>query len=562
MLLLTAAHAFATGVALDAGLDADTFALSPGPLDGQGTLQLMDPQLGWPGGWYAGLGLVYSHNPVAYHFADGTREVLVSDQFSTRLAGGVDVRSVARIHVEAPLYPLNTVHASSEFALGELRVVGVLPLVRYEGDGVGVAVAPFVLAPTATAGAWVGSGGLRGGATGMLGGQAGGFGWVLNLGSTLGAEAESTNTTLGSELDAGGGFSVQVAEPFLLGLEATSRVNLAGTVAYNTIPTEAHLYGTWDRGQGFTLTVGGGTGLVPGVGAPDWRALAVTGWHVPGKEPIKDVDFDGILDDVDRCIDRPEDKDQFEDDDGCPDPDNDRDGVADTQDECPNDAEDKDRFEDDDGCPDPDNDSDGLLDEEDACPNAWGGEALRGCPDKDLDGITDLQDACPDEKGSVEAEGCPDRDNDRVPDRADACPDEPADPDIDPKRSDGCPSKVVVTQNQIKILDRIFFDTGKATIKPISDPLLGEIAKVLNAYPDIRHVEVGGHTDDVGADAKNLVLSQDRAQAVVTWLVTRGGVDASRLTARGYGEAKPIDSNSTEIGRAKNRRVEFSIVEQ
>ena len=82
-----------------------------------------------------------------------------------------------------------------------------------------------------------------------------------------------------------------------------------------------------------------------------------------------DSDGDGILDQVDKCPDEPEDKDGFEDEDGCPDPDNDKDGIPDTADKCPNEPEDKDGFEDEDGCPDPDNDTDGLPDKTDKCPN-------------------------------------------------------------------------------------------------------------------------------------------------------------------------------------------------
>ena len=106
-------------------------------------------------------------------------------------------------------------------------------------------------------------------------------------------------------------------------------------------------------------------------------------------KPVGDRDGDGILDNVDKCPDQPEDKDGFEDEDGCPDPDNDKDGIADISDKCPNEPEDKDKFEDDDGCPDPDNDTDGLADADDKCPNEPedkdGFEDADGCPDPDND---------------------------------------------------------------------------------------------------------------------------------------------------------------------------------
>ena len=97
---------------------------------------------------------------------------------------------------------------------------------------------------------------------------------------------------------------------------------------------------------------------------------------------VGDRDHDGIPDDLDKCPDDPEDKDGFQDDDGCPDPDNDHDGILDKDDQCPNDPEDKDGFQDDDGCPDPDNDQDGILDVDDKCPNQPGPKSNGGCPKK------------------------------------------------------------------------------------------------------------------------------------------------------------------------------------
>jgi outer membrane protein OmpA-like peptidoglycan-associated protein len=274
------------------------------------------------------------------------------------------------------------------------------------------------------------------------------------------------------------------------------------------------------------------------------------------------MDGDGLEDDVDQCPEKPEDKDGYADTDGCPDTDNDKDGLLDTDDKCPDEAEDFDKFSDADGCPDPDNDLDGILDDADKCPDVKGIQALQGCPDRDADGITDADDACPDEAGPENTNGCPDKDGDRVPDSRDKCPDVPADSRIDPKRSDGCPARVIVTKNAIQILDKVYFDTNKTTIKKISFTLLDEVAKVIVDNPDIKLIEVSGHTDSVGNDAANLKLSQGRAEAVVKYLATTGKVEAARLIAKGYGETKPIDTNDTDAGKAMNRRVEFNILEQ
>jgi OmpA-OmpF porin, OOP family len=249
-----------------------------------------------------------------------------------------------------------------------------------------------------------------------------------------------------------------------------------------------------------------------------------------------DRDGDGLSDDVDKCPDDPEDKDSFEDDDGCPDLDNDADGIKDGVDKCPLDPEDKDSFEDEDGCPDLDNDKDGLSDKIDQCPN----EA------EDKDGFED-DDGCPDL----------DNDNDTFLDKDDKCPLEFG---VAP---DGCPKKytnVVVTKTKIEIKQTVFFEFNKATIKSVSFGLLNEVAQAMQDNPTLK-VEVQGHTDSVGKDASNLKLSQKRAESVRTYLIKQG-VDSGRMVAKGYGETVPIADNRTKDGRGENRRVEFVITER
>ena len=246
-----------------------------------------------------------------------------------------------------------------------------------------------------------------------------------------------------------------------------------------------------------------------------------------------DMDGDGILDDVDKCPRVPEDKDGFEDEDGCPDDDNDKDGIADKIDQCPNDPEDRDGFEDDDGCPDPDNDKDGIADKIDQCP----------MEPEDKDGFED-DDGCPD----------PDNDKDGIPDKDDKCPNQFGVP------PDGCPKKyvnVVVTEQKIEIKQTVYFDTNKATIKPVSFALLNEVGQALKDNPKIK-VEVQGHTDSQGNDDFNLKLSQRRAESVRTYLIKQG-ISSDRMTAKGYGENVPIADNRTADGRSQNRRVEFVI---
>ena len=252
----------------------------------------------------------------------------------------------------------------------------------------------------------------------------------------------------------------------------------------------------------------------------------------PPPPKVVDTDGDGIPDKSDKCPTEPEDKDGFQDADGCPDLDNDNDGIPDKTDKCPNEAEDKDGFEDEDGCPDPDNDKDGLLDADDKCPNEAGPKENGGCPDKDKDG-------------------------DGVVDRLDKCPDQPG-----PADNDGCPKPkfIVVTKEKIELKQKVHFATNKSTIYPDSFPMLTEVAEVLKSRPEIK-VRIEGHTDSRGTLKHNMKLSDDRANSVKTFLVEHG-VDAERMEARGFGPTQPIDDNRTAKGREANRRTEFFITSQ
>lgn len=282
-----------------------------------------------------------------------------------------------------------------------------------------------------------------------------------------------------------------------------------------------------------------------------------------------DLDGDGVIDSEDQCPDVPGPKENH----GCPlRVDTDGDGIPDDVDRCPNDPEDKDGFQDEDGCPDPDNDNDGITDTLDACPDVPGPIENKGCPvlDRDGDGIADWVDACPDQAGGADPDpaknGCPnlDRDKDGIPNDVDACPDEPGVADPDPTKN-GCPRKmslVVVKKDRIEIKKQINFEFGKAAITGAqSYKILDEVTQVLKDYPSIRRVRIEGHTDSVGGAAVNMKVSQARAEAVVKYLLGKG-IDAARLQAQGFGPDRPLATNSTEKGRAQNRRTEFNILER
>lgn len=274
---------------------------------------------------------------------------------------------------------------------------------------------------------------------------------------------------------------------------------------------------------------GAGTRLSGGYGAPDVRVLASIGYSfglrdtspkAPGRRyiaipdaegpgDIGDKDKDGIPDDLDLCPEVPEDGAEPDPRDGCPaPPDRDHDGIPDESDKCPDEPEDKDGIDDIDGCPE---------------------------EDFDTDGVPDVEDACPREPGERSAE----------PDK------------------NGCPQFIrrIEGSTEIQILKRVEFATNSARILPQSYPILDEVVRLLNVNPDIKKVLVEGHTDSRGGRPLNMRLSQARAESVMKYL-TEHGVSAARLTAEGFGPDRPIDTNDTDEGRQRNRRVQFKIVEQ
>src|SRR6266511_2631729 len=266
-----------------------------------------------------------------------------------------------------------------------------------------------------------------------------------------------------------------------------------------------------------------------------------------------DSDGDGIPDDIDRCPLDPEDKDGFQDEDGCPDPDNDGDGIVDRADACPNEPGPLENR----GCPVVDKDNDGVPDAEDKCPDVPGLKQFAGCPDTDADGIPDSEDKCPTQAGPKENGGCPDqdRDGDGIIDRLDKCPDQFGPP------PDGCPKKytlVEVKKEKIEIKQQVHFTTAKYRVLPDSFALLNQVVQVMNDFAKMR-ISIEGHTDNVGGETQNMRLSQRRAEAVRDYLVAKG-ISPARLEAIGYGPTKPIASNKTARGKGQNRRTEFRIM--
>ena len=251
--------------------------------------------------------------------------------------------------------------------------------------------------------------------------------------------------------------------------------------------------------------------------------------HKPHTTAPADGDGDGITDDVDACPTEPGPGTA----DGCPVKDQDGDGIPDASDKCPTEAGPGTP----DGCPVKDEDGDGIVGDADKCPTQA----------EDKDGFQD-EDGCPD----------PDNDGDGVADASDKCNDKPETRNGF-EDDDGCPDDI---PEQVKkftgAIKGINFVTGKATITKSSFSTLDQAVAVLKEFPSLK-IEIGGHTDDVGSNEKNMTLSQARADSVKAYFVSKG-IDEARIRGVGYGEDKAVDPAKTKAARAKNRRVEFTII--
>jgi outer membrane protein OmpA-like peptidoglycan-associated protein len=458
----------------------------------------------------------------------------------------------------------------SSFGLGNIRAIPKVTLLTQNDRGVGLAVLAAVTLPTASNDdAYFGDHGVSLAPTVALSKRFDAWRTGVNVGYLARRQAKILDLTVDDEVfvRAGVGYDLpgrKMPASIDLTLSAsTAAADFGGHVNINYL--EPLLGVTYQIDPRFQLFGGAGAGLAHGFGTPDARVMLGVrltrggGRHEPPKPVVLDRDHDGILDTADACPGDPEDADSFQDDDGCPDPDNDKDGVldaadrcpldpgiaelkgcpakdsdsdglADHLDQCPTDPEDTDSFQDDDGCPDPDNDKDGVLDAADRCPMEAGLETNQGCPEPDSDGDTviDRVDNCPTEQGLPENAGCPKQ------------------------------QLVKITDDKIDILESVYFKLNKGIIEQRSYALLDNVAAVLASHPNLV-IQVEGHTDGQGNDAYNMALSQRRAQAVANYLV-KNGIDKARLQPRGFGETVPIADNKNKEGRAQNRRVVFTII--
>ncbi len=473
----------------------------------------------------------YARNLLVELDASGTRQrSVVSDHLPTHVLAALGIADWFELGVDVPIVVyrdgealdgLSTAAPEHGAGLGDVRVIPKLRVLD-PAEGFGLAVVVDTRLPTGDRARLMGGGfGVEPKLAAEL--PVGSARLLANAGYRLRDRVVFGDLVVGDALTFGIAGDLPVAGVHVIP-EVAGEVPLAA--ADDGLQASAGLEGRLGvraaLGDGLSLDVGGGVGLLSAAGTPDFRTFLGLQWTSaaaevaepepepePPPHPV-DGDGDGIPDEADRCPTEPEDMDGFEDEDGCPDLDDDQDGIPDAQDRCPREPEDMDGFEDEDGCPDLDNDQDGILDHLDKCPNE--AETLNGEDDDD---------------------GCPD----------------------------------VTTEQAFEVtcvgvdLETIHFGYADAKLTPGSLPVLDRMARILTSATYITKVRIEGHTDARGSKEFNLELSRRRSEAVRDYLVQEG-VAPERLEAAAMGEQAAIADNTTAEGRRKNRRVAFIITAQ
>lgn len=563
----------------------------------------------------------YGHDPLILgrRTAQGfvRTATVIEHQLLAHLGIGLSFKKRFGLGLNVPLTLLETGQASaglspiSGLATGDVRLSGVFQAFGSADDGLAGHVGLSLWGPIGGAAQHSGDKGVRLLPKFVLTGKRDVFRLAASAGflyrpiATLGGVDSADGATVGSELQLGAaGFFVPPGDRYSVGPELTFGSVVVGGKPFTADYTSAELLvsGNYNLGNQLLLGAAVGGGLFRAPGTPNFRALLRLAYTVAERVPPKDSDGDGVHDGADACVDVRGPAREDPSTSGCPDQDSD--GVVDAADVCPSEpkgdrpdpaqpgcpAKDSDGdlvFDSVDACPElaagvmpdperagcplPDADKDLVADAEDVCPTVPAGDVAdprrKGCPDEDTDGdgLSDSRDHCPLEVAGFNPDkarpGCPlpDRDRDNVADADDACPDKKGAPDPNPKKN-GCPGLVLLESDRIVISSPVFFATDKDVILPQSFPVLEAVTKVLLSQKAIKRLSVEGHTDDRGDAARNLDLSQRRADSVLRFLVEKG-VELERLEAHGFGVTKPVADNKASAGRARNRRVEFRITD-
>jgi OmpA-OmpF porin, OOP family len=505
----------------------------------------------------------FSEKPLVLYDRDGDEQkAIIKHQLFVHLGGSVVLWERLRLGVNLPVLAFQSgqrgtvqgtpFEADDGPTVGDLRLAADVRLLGSYRSPFSLAGGVAVFAPTGKQEAFAGDGKLRVLPRLLMAGDIGNLVYAAKLGVQYRANDDGFNgSTKGTEAVVAAAIGYRSNDgKLVLGPEffgSTVVTSSDALFAKRETPFEVLFGAHYKVTDDVRLGAGVGPGLTRGFGAPQVRGLLSLEWAPePKKEPLvlrpvpSDRDKDGILDVDDACPDEPGVKSDDPKKNGCPLPaDRDKDGILDVDDACPDEPGIKSDDPEKNGCPRRDADKDGIFDDDDACVNDPGirttDPLTNGCPppkDTDKDGIIDPEDACPQSPG-------------------------PRDPD--PKKN-GCPA-ARVEQGQIKILERVEFENNSAKLRPESDRILNAVLAVMKEHSEFTKLGVEGHTDNRGAAGHNLDLSRRRAASVMKWLVDHG-VAATRLSSKGLGMTKPIDSNDTDAGRQNNRRVEFHILEK
>lgn len=543
---------------------------------------------------------------------DGTvdRSVLLDNLFALNLGVHYSPHERVAMTLGMPLV-FTSVGADGPqgVAVGDLRLsvpVGLVLGRNNTNNGFGLSVVPFLDIPTGATGQLVGARGFSGGGIVPFGYNFMNRGSLFgNLGFTWAQSTSALNIQGGPQLltALGGAFA------FNDWIALRAEVNLRPVLRNNAVPFaespgELVVSARYRAPLGLHVTLGGSAGITRGVGAAAYRLFLGVG-YVHGKGE-RDRDGDGIPDVDDQCIDRPERYNKYDDEDGCPDElarlivnvvDNDGQPVVGAT------------ITEQSGRPIGETGTDGRLVYDNLIPDQTArltGERAR------------MQPSYPETLELVQGDNEVTLEMKWLPGRVRILTNGPGGPVADavasfigpvdrpPLAVEGGdllaflapgdwnvfvsapglgaqrkelhiepedfslviiefnlePAKVKVSTDvaKVELYEKVFFDTGKATIQSGSFALLDEVASTLLTHPEIRKIELQGHTDSQGGADYNRRLSQSRVDSVRTYLIERG-VEPERILAVGYGEDRPLASNDTEDGRAQNRRVEISILE-
>ena len=590
----------------DQGFDAHGFQMAP--LDGDPRDPMLVTRPGrfvqWEG--YVGSIWEYASAPLVWVPAEGDPQAVVDRIVAMNVSAGLAVHDRVRLQVGAPIfYASEGIDGPNGASMGDLRLGSMVAIVRPENLGFGLAVNPWIDVPTGNDTIFLGNSGVAGGLSVSATQEFERLTLSGDLGVQLNPQVDLVNVSGSDSMLVGAAVGYLFTDSLGATLEGRLLPALTkSTEAWTTSPGEAILSGRkrWDNG--LHVDLGGAKAITPGVGAANYRLFAGLGWGQLYSD--RDSDRDGIIDRDDACVNEPETVNEYKDKDGCPDQlaaidlrvtlDGQPFAGAELRVKSPDGEQLVGRVDRSSHTGKPGDKWVGVA--------SWGscyggrgkaevvegpnsievplardregtvavtvkregqpvaGAAVRVQSDKNQEcGTSEVARTGEDGKAMI-ALGAGEHVIIVEADESASVRREMVIADKDEKVLSVAlaPAKAKLDAKRIVILDVVNFETGAATILPQSFPLLEEVAGILLNNPQVKMVRIEGHTDDRGNDKMNLTLSTQRAASVRTWLIEHG-VAADRLVSEGFGETRPVDSNKTKAGQAKNRRVEFNIVE-